>query len=61
MCRFCHNFDFGTVKVEVNSLGATIIHSGGSTRFPESERFKFCPECGTKLEHSLKRRANPNE
>ena len=52
-CIFCRNFDFGCVRTDVeisqHYIHANIVHSGGSSRFPKSEQFNFCPVCGEEL------------
>ncbi len=49
MCKFCENFNFGSVGYDF-ALGIGNIyfpsHAGG---VPEEERFKFCPVCGRDL------------
>lgn len=53
MCDFCDNFDFGRAACVIekfeNIKQASIIFSGGSSRFDKNKQFKFCPECGKKL------------
>ena len=52
-CIFCRNFDFGCVRTDVeisqHYIHANIVLSGGSSRFPKSEQFNFCPVCGEQL------------
>ena len=52
-CIFCKNFDFGSVRANVeiyqHSIQANIVHAGGSSRFPKSEQFNFCPVCEEEL------------
>lgn len=50
-CAFCRGFDFGIARTFVSAHGSSIVLSGGNSRFPANERFKYCPECGTKLIH----------
>lgn len=56
MCEFCENFDWGTAKAYTEYFSANvhagIAMSGGWSRFPVNEQFKFCPVCGAK---------NPNQ
>lgn len=56
MCKFCENFDWGTVKVYTedfsDNVRAGIAMSGDWVGFPVNEQFKFCPACGAK---------NPNQ
>lgn len=62
-CIFCRNFDFGCVRTNVeisqHYIHANIVLAGGSSRFPKSEQFNFCPVCGEELKKAiiLKRRA----
>lgn len=52
-CIFCKNFDFGSVRTNIeitqSYIHANIVHAGGSSRFPKSEQFNFCPVCGEEL------------
>lgn len=52
-CIFCKNFDFGSVRTDVeiyqHYIHTNIVHAGGSSRFPKSEQFNFCPVCGEEL------------
>lgn len=50
MCEFCKDFDFGTVKCQVDKYGSHLLLANGSTRFEKTEQFKFCPHCGRRLE-----------
>ena len=48
-CEFCQKFDFAGARAEVNKYGAHISLAICNTKFPDEERFKFCPMCGRKL------------
>lgn len=50
MCNFCKDFDFGTIKCAVDKYGSHIVMAGGAYQYPKEEQFKFCPECGRRLE-----------
>ena len=50
MCKFCKDFDFGTIRCEIDKYGAHMVMAGGSNRYPKEQQFKFCPECGRRLE-----------
>lgn len=49
MCEFCKKFDFGNASCDVDKYGASIMLAGGSYRYPESDQFNFCPNCGTPI------------
>lgn len=61
-CLFCNIFDFGSVRAKVEISGqyihANIVHSGGSSRFPKSDQFNFCPVCGRNLKNNFKEENN---
>lgn len=46
MCDFCEKFDFGNASYEVDKYGARILLAGGAFRFPEAQKFSYCPVCG---------------
>ena len=48
-CDFCQKFDFAGARAEVNKYGAHISLAICNTKFPDEERFNFCPMCGRKL------------
>ena len=48
-CDFCKKFDFAGARAEVNKYGAHISIAICNTKFPDDERFKFCPVCGRRL------------
>ena len=48
-CGFCQKFDFAGARAEVNKYGAHISLAICNTKFPNEERFKFCPMCGRRL------------
>lgn len=48
-CDFCKKFDFSGARAEVNKYGAHISLAICNTKFPNEERFKFCPMCGRRL------------
>ena len=48
-CGFCQKFDFAGARAEVNKYGAHISLAICNTKFPDEERFKFCPMCGRRL------------
>ena len=48
-CDFCQKFDFAGARAEVNKYGAHISLAICNTKFPNEERFKFCPMCGRRL------------
>ncbi len=48
-CDFCRTFDFGTVKCVVDRHGSSIYSAGGSSRYPNWQQFRFCPNCGVEL------------
>ena len=48
-CDFCKKFDFAGARAEVNKYGAYISLAICNTKFPDDERFKFCPVCGRRL------------
>lgn len=48
-CDFCQKFDFAGARAEVNKYGAHISLAVCNTKFPYTERFKFCPMCGRRL------------
>lgn len=48
-CEFCQKFDFAGARAEVNKYGAHINLAICNTKFPDEERFKFCPMCGSRL------------
>jgi hypothetical protein len=49
-CEFCQNFEFARVSAVLERMGervlASVVHAGGSSRFPAERQFKFCPCCG---------------
>lgn len=49
MCNFCKDFDFGTVKCDIDKYGAHLVMAGGAYTYPKAEQFQFCPECGKRL------------
>lgn len=53
-CKFCQKVDFGVYKAEMNESHIGISTAGGSNRFSTDEQFKYCPECGEKLNLSIK-------
>lgn len=48
-CDFCNTADFGEFGFEITKHYAKICCALGSWRFPEKERFLFCPKCGKPL------------
>ena len=48
-CGFCKKFDFAGARAEINKYGAHISLAICNTKFPDEERFKFCPMCGRRL------------
>lgn len=48
-CDFCKKFDFAGARAEVNKYGAHISLAICNTKFPNDERFNFCPMCGRRL------------
>lgn len=48
-CDFCQKFDFARARAEINKYGAHISLAICNTKFPDEERFKFCPMCGRRL------------
>ncbi len=49
-CIFCETFDFAKARCEVVSDGkniAKIVLFNG--KYPKSQQFKFCPNCGREL------------
>jgi hypothetical protein len=51
-CKFCANFDFATIRTEIEVYAgktyARIAQAGGSMRFPTHQQFNYCPECGVR-------------
>ena len=45
-CDFCNVADFGEFGFEITKRYAKISCALGSWRFPEKDRFLFCPKCG---------------
>ena len=48
-CDFCNRADFGEFGFEITKHYAKICCALGNWRFPEKERFLFCPKCGKPL------------
>ena len=48
-CEFCRSFDFGVARCAVDKHGANIVFSGGSSKYPRQQQFRFCPHCGIEL------------
>ena len=48
-CDFCNLADFGKFGFEITKYYAKICCALGRWRFPQNERFLFCPKCGKPL------------
>jgi NADH pyrophosphatase NudC (nudix superfamily) len=50
-CEFCRRFDFSGASAEVtNGKHAHVSLAAASWRYPKEEQFRFCPNCGRRLE-----------
>ena len=48
-CDFCNRFDFSTAKIDVDKYNARILLALCNTKFDTGEQFKYCPNCGEKI------------
>ena len=59
MCKFCENYNFDTVGINLtNELYPHIYLCIGNSKAPIEERFRFCPICGSTIIYRRKSHAS---
>ena len=58
MCKFCANYNFDTVGINLTELYPKIYLCVGNSIAPIEERFRFCPICGSPIIYRRKNNAS---